>query len=167
MPFKPKPLPSADMLRQNFRYDPETGAIFPKVIRTSRKPNERCDRINSTGYRAVWLSPLYYYAHRVVWVLHCGTDPPEYIDHINGDRTDNRIANLRAASHSQNLANMPIYSSNVSGYKGVYRRSNGKWGAQINVNCKRIFLGVFETPEDAARVVRAARDTYHGSFARD
>jgi hypothetical protein len=161
--MKPKPLPSAEQLRDLFIYDQETGAIFPKTGRTSRRAGVRCDKVNATGYRVIYCAPLRYYAHRIAWKLHYGMEP-EYIDHINGNRTDNSIANLREATHAQNLYNMPRYSSNTSGYKGVYKRGI-KWGAQINVDRRRIYLGTFASRADAIRAVQSARATLHGEFA--
>jgi hypothetical protein len=163
MPLRPKPLPATERLRELFRYEPMTGAIFPRQLRTNRKPNQRCDAVNQTGYRVIFITPLKYYAHRIAWKLHYGTEP-SYIDHINGDKGDNRIVNLREASHTQNLWNVPTYKSNTSGIKGVHKRGR-KWAAQINAG-RRIFLGKFDTKAEAAAALIAARKKLHGNFAK-
>ena len=168
MPFKPRALPPLSVLHKMLRYEPETGSIFPMVARTSRKLNERCDKISPTGYRKVYLAPHRYYAHRIAWTLYYGMEPINFIDHINGDKTDNRIANLRLADHHENLWNMPVYSSNKSGIKGVYWRPKNKaWGASITVNGSRKYLGSFNTLDEAKVTLKVARKIIHGKFARD
>jgi hypothetical protein len=98
--------------------------------------------------------------------MYYGEEVPEYLDHINGDKTDNRISNLRVASHAQNLQNMPTYKSNTSGIKGVYwRNADKKWAAQINTNGQRLFLGMYEAKADAVRAIKEARERLHREFA--
>lgn len=86
------------------------------------------------------------------------------IDHVNGDGLNNKRSNLRLASRSENLSNRGKTIKNTSGYKGVMA-SSGKWMAQIKVHRCVIRLGVFESPEDAARVYDEAARKYHGEFA--
>lgn len=88
-------------------------------------------------------------------------------DHINGDRLDNRRKNLRICTRAQNIQNRGATIKNACGYKGVcFDKSRNKWSAEINTNKKRIHLGRFDTPEDAARAYDAAARRLHGEFAR-
>jgi len=94
---------------------------------------------------------------------------PEHpiVDHILGDRLDNRRANLRPATHVQNIRNQKLRSDNTSGFKGVYRaRGEGYWRARIKVEGKLILLGHFATPEDASHAYDDAAQRYFGEFAR-
>jgi hypothetical protein len=92
-----------------------------------------------------------------------GRHPRGEIDHRNGDRADNRIANLRECSRAENARN--VTSRNPSGFKGV-RRDDSRWRASITVNGKRIHLGTFDTAEKAAAAYDKAARRYHGEFAR-
>lgn len=90
-----------------------------------------------------------------------------YVDHVNGDGLDNRRANLRPATQTQNNGNAPRYRNNTSGYKGVYfvaRRGN--WAAQIAVSGRRFHLGTFADPVQAAKAYDDAAVRYFGEFAR-
>lgn len=96
-----------------------------------------------------------------------GTPDGMETDHINGDRLDNRKANLRICNHSQNEANQGKLSNNTSGRKGVcWDKNRQKWLAQIQVNYKQINLGCFTDIEDAAHTYEKAAIEYFGEFAR-
>lgn len=90
----------------------------------------------------------------------------QYVDHINGDKLDNRRANLRPATNSQNLCNRKAPVSNRSGYKGVsFHKASSKWRATICQNYKYQHLGLFETAEQAADAYAKAAVKLHGAFA--
>ncbi len=88
------------------------------------------------------------------------------VDHINGDKGDNRIANLRLATDSENSCHRPKKSDNISGCKGVYQRENGKYRAVITSKKQRISLGTFNTKEEAYAAYCEAARRLHGKFAR-
>jgi hypothetical protein len=166
MPIKPKPLPPVEALQALFRYEPETGAIYSKTANTNRRLGERCDRL-SANYLVVYVAPKLYLAHRVAWKLYYCTEPPFWLDHINGDRLDNRIANLREATHAQNMCNRSVASHSLTGVKGVSYRGKGKWRAYLVADGKKISLGNFSSLEAAGAAVSEARQKAHGDFASD
>ncbi len=119
---------------------------------------------------------LGFYAMRKVWVgktstnvlMHrfiMGAESGQEIDHVNGNRLDNRRSNLRFATREQNARNRKTPSNNKSGYKGV-RLERRKWRARIQFDGKQISLGNFETPEEAAYAYNEAAKRYYGEFAR-
>ncbi|CZW08143.1 HNH endonuclease [Enterobacter cloacae subsp. cloacae] len=90
------------------------------------------------------------------------------MDHINGDRKDNRIANLRIVSLRQNALNRKIQSTNTSGIKGVsWCRNSKKWKASIMYEGKHINVGSFSDKQEAAEAIKKARAEIHGEFAND
>lgn len=91
-----------------------------------------------------------FFAHRVVFALHNGYWPKQYIDHINGDCTDNRPCNLRDVSHRENQRNRKVNSNNTSGVMGVsYCKRLKKWQVSVGVNFKSVHVGFFENKQDA------------------
>jgi len=104
--------------------------------------------------------------HRVIFLAHHGY-LPEQVDHIDGDRANNRIGNLRAATNAQNSRNGCLRSTNASGVKNVsWYKDRQKWRVQLRVNGRNAFFGFFDTLEEAADVARRERQTAYGEFAR-
>lgn len=171
---------SPERLRQLLRYEPETGKLFwlPRAADEfqsarscasfhARFAGKQAFTANSYGYRAGRVDNILYVAHRVIWAIIYGEWPAEDIDHINGDRADNRLANLRAASRSENLCNRGMSPRNTSGHKGVYfDAQSGRWRAHIKKSGRFHFLGSFDLLDEALAARRSAETTLHGEFAR-
>ena len=148
-------------LKQVLTYDPDSGTftrIKPTWKRTSLRPRPDCYIGMSIDNRA-------YPCHRLAWLYVYGSFPDGYLDHINGDRHDNRIANLRPATRSQNHGNSRRPRNNTSGFKGVIKFRT-KWLAQITKNNRNIYLGTFNTPEAAHAAYCEAAQKLFGEFAR-
>jgi hypothetical protein len=161
----PIPAPLLARLRECFDYDPDTGLFFWKVSKRGiRRPQAGCF---AGGYTVIQFDGVRYRAHRLAWFYVHGEWPAHEVDHINGIRSDNRIENLRLATHAENLRNQKLQARNTSGCKGVaFDRSRNKWMAQIHVAGKNINLGRFDTLNEASDVVKRARLQHHGEFAR-
>ncbi len=120
----------------------------------------------NNGYVRILINGRGLLAHRAIWAWHHG-EWPEELDHINGKVCDNRIENLRPATHSQNTQNATTRKDNVSGFKGVtFHKATGKWMASIQSNKKRIYIGIFDGKGAAALAVANAREKHHQQFAR-
>jgi len=169
----------AEYVRECLDYNPETGVLTWKNrprnhfssdwkwkgwnTRYSGKP---AGTPASNGYLQIVFKPRFLQAHRLAWLISSGKWPAFQIDHINGIKTDNRISNLREATHAENCMNLGLRKSNTSGVKGVFwHKVANKWAAAIGVKGKRLHLGLFEKIEDATDRIRLAREEYHADFA--
>ena len=157
-----KPLPPLEFLQEKLSYCPETGVLTWKVgngclVKAGDKAGTTAD-----GYTRIGLKGRVYKAHRLAWKLHYGTDPVGQVDHRNGNGFDNRISNLREATHSQNMWNQARPDKGVS-FCGKQRK---KWKALVAADNVTHRLGSFETKEEALEAVRAKREELHGEFAR-
>lgn len=151
---------------QNFiDYDPSTGRmIWKKVLGNRTKPGSICGgNIDGKGYGRVCFEGKQYRAHRVAWALHYGKEPMGVIDHINGDKLDNRISNLRDVTQQENVFNSKLGKNNSSRITGVvWHKKAEKWCAQIMVNRKQIYLGLFESKNKAIKARKNAEQKYFG-----
>lgn len=119
------------------------------------------------GYRSISIDDRDYLAHRLAWLYVHGKWPPHQLDHINMDRADNRMCNLRQADNAENNCNRPLQSNNTSGFKGVsFHKQTRKWKASLKVRGKDIHLGLFDEAEAAAAAYRLAAQKHFGEFAR-
>lgn len=159
---------TADTLRQLLSYDATTGVFYWNIQKGPRKAGERAGRISSSdGYVYICINYVSYCAHRLVWLYVKGEWPSMFVDHINNNRSDNRIDNLRQATHAQNMSNRPRNSNNKTGIKGVsYEERYRKYRAVIRVNYKQKFLGYYDTPEEAGDAYRVAATAKFGEFAQ-
>lgn len=160
-------LPSPHELRQRLRYEPQTGKLYwlplsPADADAARFNAKHAGReafthIGAAGYRRGGFHGHQYTAHRVIWALVHGEWPPEDIDHINGDRADNRIENLRAVSRGENGRNRGRDRRNASGVTGVFHLApDDVWVAHITVDRKRKHIGRFKDRDEAIRARQAA-----------
>jgi len=166
MTTKPKSGPPQEVVRAHLRYNPETGEFWWSVAVRSKKikAGDRAARtVNANGYLTIGLLGRLYLAHRLAWVYIYGYWPNGDLDHINGNRADNRIANLREATRSQNNANGKLRCDSTSGVKGVSWDVR-RWKAYIDIGRKRHRLGSFKTLEDAIKARRAAEVRIFGKF---
>jgi hypothetical protein len=158
---------TAERLRELFDYEPGSGEFRYKVRRNRALVGSICGWHNARGYLSFRVDGKMHYAHRLAWLHVHGRWPDAMIDHINGEKDDNRITNLREASRSQNLANSRVPSNNTSGFKCVsFYKKSGKWTATIMKDAKFTPLGRFETPEAAHAAYMAAAERLFGDFAR-
>jgi hypothetical protein len=159
---------TAERAREMLNYDPETGSVTRRVtVRKAVAGTEAGFIDRSTGYRRIKIDSRRYPAHRLIWLLVTGAWPEAEIDHINGDRADNRFCNLREATSAQNNANACMYANNKSGFKGVsWHKTSRKWVAIIRLNGKRCNLGYYDTRERAFIAYIFAAWRLFGDFAK-
>ena len=139
-----------------FRYDAETGEIYWRHAAQGRQLERPAGYLTDQGRRKINMDYSIFFCHRLVWVMHNGQIPEGLeIDHIDGDRTNNRIENLRLVNKSQNAHNR----RSAKGY--FWHNWAGSWRAQIMINGKTIYLGHFEKEEDARAAYLKAKLKYH------
>lgn len=176
-------IPPQELLLQRFKYDPDTGKLSylpwpdaPKGWRARCEGKEAFTSWTPNGYlfgsiaidTAEGRKKYRCYAHRVAWKMTHGTDP-EFVDHINGDRSDNRLANLRSVTRQENAINKRLRSDNLSGHHGVWQTNEGKWRAYIGLGGKQTIIGTYPTMEYALVARQAAERVLgfhenHGNF---
>jgi hypothetical protein len=154
---------TTEKLRELLHYEPETGRFTWLVKRRGHtRAGDEAGRIHENGYRMIKVSQVRYLAHRLAWFYVRGEWPANEIDHINRDRADNRIANLRTATHAENGQNRGARAGSKSGVKGVSWMSRlSLWEARITVNGKTKYLGTFAELADASRAYQVAAEELH------
>lgn len=160
-------LPSLSELHEWFSYDDDSGLLTRKKSRRRVAAGIEAGSVSAFGYRVVCFKYKRYFVHRLIWKMKTGKEPPEFIDHIDGNQQNNRWSNLRAASNSQNNWNAKISKRNSSGVKGVHwDASRHRWFAQITIGGRRIPLGRYASIEEATVARHLAAKRLHGEFAR-
>lgn len=159
---------TASTVRQLLDYDPETGVFRWRVRRNGVAAGDVAGCLDQRrGYILIRAGGRLYKAHRLAWFYVHGEWPAVEIDHINCVRDDNRIANLRLATGTQNQANKRLQSNNTSGVKGAFwDRRRGVWHARIRVQGRLKYLGTFRDKADAAEAYRNAAAIHFREFAR-
>lgn len=176
-----KPAIDVSALRELLRYDAWTGRLYwePRSLKWFH-----AGRLPAYAYREIWntrfahkeafraVGPDGYMrgsilgrkllAHRVILAIHTGAWPEFDVDHLDGDRSNNKLENLRSATRAENRQNTGISKNNSSGFTGVsFSKKYQKWVAQIMINRRSHFLGNFSSPEEASAAYAAAKSNKH------
>lgn len=142
-------------------YDPETGHFHWAQGNGRMKAGSRAGTTNRKGYRQIVFRGRALYEHRIAWFLMTGTWPQDQVDHLDGDKQNNALANLRLATNAQNGQNArKPRTTNESGLLGAHKHKNG-WAARIGINGKYKHLGLFRTPEEAHEAYLKAKREIH------
>lgn len=162
---------TAERLRELFEYDSEAGTFKVRTRRGRKAAGSEVGYVANKrdGRIRIRVDGHPYYAYRLAWLYCHGVLPTCPIDHINFNPSDNRISNLRLASIAENNVHggAAVRRDNKSGVQGVsWRASKRKWLAEIQVNKKKIYLGVFKNIEDAIAARHCAEVKHYGEFSR-
>lgn len=152
---------SYDKLREVLEYNPDTGE-FTWATRLSNRAivGKRAGNVRTNGYINISIDNRHYLAHRLAWFYCYGSFPKKNLDHIDGDKQNNRIDNLRECTQSENNQNARRRIDNTSGHVGVIA-FRGKWRAEIRLHGQSFGLGVFDTKEEAAAAYLGAKRVLH------
>lgn len=149
---------SFDYVNSKYKYDPDTGHI---ISRHYKRPIGVC---RGNGYLTIIIDGKPYMAHRLAWLLTHQRWPEHEIDHINGDRSDNRLSNLREATRQQNMINRRTHKSNKLGVKGVIQVGK-RFRAQLWFNGQFVLASMFGTIEEASAAYQAKAAEVFGEWA--
>jgi len=153
---------SQERLKELLIYNPDTGDFSRRVGVKGHEAGEIVGTIRSDKQVVICVDYEFHRAHRLAWLYMTGNWPEDQIDHIDGNRGNNKWNNLRAATASQNQANR-VYEPGASGARGVHKHGNG-WRAKIKLNGKIRYLGTFPTVEEAAEAYKRARIELFGEY---
>ncbi len=152
-----------ERLKELLHYDPDTG-VFLWIKKNSRKISigKVAGHIDKQGYWVIGIDKKQFFAHRLAWLYVFGEFPNGLIDHMNRNKTDNRIHNLRVATNSENGQNHKIQKNNTSGITGVFWcKKAKKWRARVKINKKYKNLGSFHTMEEAKEARKVAEKEFY------
>lgn len=152
-----------DELDATLRYEPDTGVFYNIRDRGARaRAGTPAGTLASTGYIRINIKGQLHLAHRLAWLTTYGAHPQQVVDHINGNRADNRMANLRDVSHAENLQNQ-FRPTRDNPYLGV-SLVRGKWQSVVMRFGLSIHLGMFATAEEASRAYQSTKTLTHEEF---
>ena len=157
-------LPPVERLHELFYY--EDGVLYRRVSASfNTRAGDRAGSLKQSGYIGVAVGRKLYLAHRLIWTMHHGVIPAGMeIDHINGDKADNRIENLRLATRSENNRNLRgAHADSRTGIRGVSPYKSGRWHAQVHVNGRNI-QRYFKSQIAAVIFADLVRAKYFGDF---
>ena len=155
-----------DLLNELFYYS--NGNLYrKKTTQKNVQIHKKVGTVNTAGYVVVNLHNKVYLVHRLIfWMQHKYL--PKYIDHIDGNRSNNKLHNLRSATNQQNICNAKLRKNSTSGIKNVrWEERLKKWSVRFTVNYKPKHIGVYSELEDAIQAASKARQELHKQFARD
>jgi hypothetical protein len=159
--------PSVEEVKQLFDYHPDGFLIWKIKSSFKTYPGYVAGSPNASGYSQVSYKSKKYKTHRLIWIWH-GYKLDDEIDHIDGNKLNNKIENLRAVKKNQNQWNSKIRIDNKSGVKGVlWHKRDCKWSVSLRVNKKARHFGYYKDLEFAQLVAEEARSLYHGEYARN
>lgn len=157
--------PTQRRLKELLGYNPTTGIFTWRVRRGgSANAGSIAGMVGNFGYRFIGIDGWKYPEHRLVWVFIHGKWPKE-LDHINRDRADNRLLNLRIVTRSENCSNRGLSRNNTTGFKGVYNCGDRGWSAVIRVRGNKMWFGYFDTALEAHNVYVETAIRLRGEFA--
>lgn len=153
---------SVERLKEVLNYDPVTGIFTYRIRRSNVSAGSPAGHMHNKGYHRISIDDKRHYASRLAWFYMTGEWPSEHIDHINGDRSDNRFENLRLATAGENQQNRSTPRNSTTGFLGVtWNKGMKKFQAQITSNWRHYRLGYFDTPEEAHAAYLAAKQRLH------
>lgn len=155
--MKIKSLPSQERLQYLFYYNPKIGKLYAR-FKSRQYPIGRFGALNNNGYLRTMVDRVHYVTHRLIWIYVNGTIPEGMvIDHIDGNKANNKIENLRVVSKRHNEQNRRT----AKGY--YFHKATGKWVATIKTEEKLLYLGSYDTKEEARSAYLEAKKIYHPS----
>ena len=152
-------------LKEVLEYNPASGVFTWNVYMGSRAvAGSHAGSVDSLGYVTIRIDKKLYHAHRLAWLFVHGHFPVNTVDHINRDKSDNRMSNLRPATRSENNRNVGISKNNTTGFKGV-TKVRDRYKAQITHHSTCVNIGLYDTPEIAHAAYCKKATELHGEFA--
>jgi len=153
---------TAARLRELLSYDPLTGRFTRRIDAKHSHAGSEPGTVHKHGYRVIGVDGRKYPAHRLAWLYVHGHFPADEVDHIDRNRLNNAIGNLRHVTRQENCRNRSPVAGSASRYVGVaFRKDSGRWTAQIRVNGKNHHLGYFDREDDARDAYLAAKPRFH------
>lgn len=150
-----------ERLTSVFRYEKDTGQFFRIKPTRGCRLGESAGHVNANGYVVIMIDKINYQAHRLAWLYHFGEWPSQYVDHIDGDKLNNRIDNLRGANKSENGQNVKkARTDSSSGILGATPHGKG-WRSMIQINGVTIRLGTYKSKEEAHSAYINAKRELH------
>ena len=142
-----------EYLKEYLIYDPDNGKFFWKKesLNKARKVGEEAGSYAGNGYSIICVENKRFSGHRLAWYFYYGEWPDFHIDHMDGDKQNNKINNLRKSNPSVNMKNRGLNKNNTTGYSGI-QKSRNKWRVRVRIDGKLLNFGTYDNIEDAVRV---------------